>query len=83
MRPEVDENGLASVWGIVGGARKISVDAEIIIYAVVDILAKPIFGLMLLLNHRQMPDTKVEIGGYWAYGLATEGRIRIGDDHDA
>merc|ERR1711964_234880 len=36
------------VWGIGDGARKWSVDAEIIAYAVLDVLAKPVFGFWLL-----------------------------------
>ena len=40
-----------SVWGIADGARIASVDAEIICYAILDILAKPVFGFWLLLTH--------------------------------
>lgn len=49
-------------------------------YAVLDVLAKPVFGLWLLLSHRSVPETNVELGGWWAHGLSNEGRIRIGDD---
>ncbi|KKY34025.1 putative opsin protein [Diaporthe ampelina] len=70
------------VWGFADGARKASVDSEILAYAVLDILAKPIFGLWLLISHRSIPETNVEIGGYWAHGLSNEGRIRIGDDEN-
>ncbi|KAF3767222.1 hypothetical protein M406DRAFT_79672 [Cryphonectria parasitica EP155] len=68
------------VWGFADGARKTSVDGEILAYAILDVLAKPIFGLWLLLSHRSVPETNVEIGGWWAHGLSSEGRIRIGDD---
>lgn len=55
-------------------------DAEIIAYAVLDILAKPVFGFWLLMAYRQMPETNVDVGGYWSQGLGTEGAIRIGDE---
>jgi len=71
-----------SVWGIADGARKVSVDGEIIAYAVLDILAKPVFGTWLLLTHMRMPETNVELGGFWSEGLGGQGRIRIGDDDD-
>jgi hypothetical protein len=58
------------------------VDTEIISYAVLDVLAKPIFGIWLLLAHRRIPETNVELGGYWSQGLGAEGTIRIGDDDD-
>ena len=69
-----------SVWGIADGARKASVDTEIMIYTVLDFLAKPVFGFWLLLSHRAMPETNIDLGGYWSHGLATEGRIRIGEE---
>lgn len=74
---------IPSVWGIADGSRRASVDAEIVAYAVLDILAKPIFGFWLLIAHRQISETNVELGGYWSNGLGAEGRIRIGDDEGA
>lgn len=71
------------VWGVADGARHVSVDGEIIAYAVLDILAKPIFGLWLLLTHAKMPETNVELGGFWTYGLGGEGSVRLGDDDGA
>lgn len=71
------------VWGIADGARIMSVDKEIIAYAVLDILAKPVFGAWLLLAHTRMSESHVEVGGWWANGLNSEGRIRIEDDEGA
>lgn len=34
-----------------------SVDSEIIAYAILDILAKPVFGTWLLYTHDRMPST--------------------------
>lgn len=58
-------------------------DSEIIAYAVLDILAKPVFGTWLLFAHRKIAETNLDIGGYWSQGLGSEGRIRIGDDEGA
>jgi bacteriorhodopsin len=70
------------VWGIADGARKVTVDTEIIIYAVLDILAKVVFGAWLLIAHRKDSDTNVEVGGYWSNGLSANGRIRLADDEE-
>ncbi|KAH6692113.1 hypothetical protein BKA61DRAFT_637712 [Leptodontidium sp. MPI-SDFR-AT-0119] len=65
------------VWGIGDGARKWSVDTEIIAYAVLDVLAKPVFGFWLLFAHaKNVSSTE----GFWAHGLASEGTLRVGDD---
>jgi len=65
------------VWGIGDGARKWSVDAEIIAYAVLDVLAKPVFGFWLLLAHGRSVQA---IEGFWSHGLDSEGALRVGDD---
>jgi len=65
------------VWAIGDGARKWSVDSEIIAYAVLDILAKPVFGFWLLFAHGKAIQS---IDGFWSYGLAGEGSVRLDDD---
>jgi bacteriorhodopsin len=65
------------VWGIGDGARKWSVDTEIIAYAVLDILAKPVFGFWLLFAHGKSAQS---IEGFWSHGLNSEGALRVGDD---
>jgi len=69
-----------SVWGVINGSHKPSVDTEIMIYAILDLLAKPVFGLWLLLSHRALQETNIDLNGWWSHGLAAEGRIRIGDE---
>jgi len=64
------------VWGIGDGARHLSVDSEIIAYAVLDVLAKPVFGFWLLLAHRDAPT----IEGWWSTGIGSEGSVRLDDD---
>ena len=43
-----------SIWGVADGSRIASVDSEIISYAVLDVLAKPVFGMWLLFTHDSM-----------------------------
>jgi bacteriorhodopsin len=66
------------VWGIGDGARKWSVDTEIIAYAVLDILAKPVFGFWLIFAHAASNSPSIE--GWWSRGLNDEGAIRIEDE---
>ncbi|CAK3982387.1 family A G -coupled receptor [Lecanosticta acicola] len=70
------------IWGIADGSRHMNIDEEIISYAVLDILAKPIFGAWLLFTHSSMAETNIEIGGFWSHGLGAEGTIRVGDDDE-
>jgi len=71
------------VWGISDGSRKMSVDSEIIAYAVLDILAKPVFGAWLLITHARMPETNIDLGGFWTHGISSEGSLRLHDDDGA
>ena len=73
---------LYSIWGVADGSRKLDVDQEILAYAVLDILAKPVFGAWLLFTHMSMTETHVDIGGFWSHGLGSEGSIRVGDDDE-
>ena len=71
------------IWGFADGARHLSVDGEIIAYAVLDILAKPVFGIWLLATHARVPETNINLGGFWSNGLNREGALRLGDDDGA
>jgi bacteriorhodopsin len=75
-------NATCSIWGVADGSRKLDVDEEIISYAVLDILAKPVFGAWLLFTHSRTPEMNTEIGGFWSNGLSGEGAIRVGDDDE-
>ncbi|RYP93005.1 hypothetical protein DL770_000879 [Monosporascus sp. CRB-9-2] len=73
------------IWGFAQGARIASVDGEIIAYAVLDLLTKPVFGLWLLLTHdsdavRSTPS----LDGFWSEGLLSDGALRVGEEraHD-
>ncbi|KJX94507.1 unnamed protein product [Zymoseptoria tritici ST99CH_1A5] len=70
------------IWGVADGSRILDVDEEIISYAVLDILAKPVFGAWLLFTHSRTPEMHADLGGFWANGLNGEGAIRVGDDDE-
>jgi len=68
------------IWGISEGAHIISVDAEILAYAVLDVLAKPVFGFWLLFTHDSMSSTSPSVEGFWAHGFGDSGTLRVGDE---
>jgi len=70
------------VWAVAAGTRHLSVNGEIIAYAVLDVLSKGVFGAWLLFTHRQLPESHVTLGGFWAHGLNSEGTLRVGDDEE-
>jgi len=70
------------IWGIAAGTRHLSVDGEIIAYAILDLLAKGVFGAWLLYTHQRTPEAHVTVGGFWSHGLNSEGHIRVGDDDE-
>jgi len=71
------------IWGVADGARKLTVDREIIAYAILDILAKPVFGTWLLFTHARLPEAQLEVGGFWSYGFSNEGQLRLEEDEGA
>jgi bacteriorhodopsin len=70
------------IWGVADGSHRIGVNAEIIAYAILDVLAKPVFGFWLLSTHDAMASSSLSLDGFWAHGFAGEGGIRVGDDDD-
>lgn len=68
---------LSSVWGIADGSRQVNVDGEIIAYAVLDVLAKGVFGFWLLITHDSMAQTVPSIDGFWSNGISHEGTLRV------
>lgn len=61
----------------------VGLDAEIIGYAVLDVLAKPVFGFWLLFTHDSMSSTSPSLEGFWSKGFGGEGQLRVGDDDEA
>jgi bacteriorhodopsin len=70
------------IWAIADGTRKLSVNSEIIAYAVLDVLAKGVFGAWLLFTHNRLVEGNVALTGFWVHGFSSEGRIRVGDDEE-
>lgn len=70
------------VWGVADGSYKVSVDSEIVAYAVLDVLAKPVFGFWLLFTHDAMASSSFSLEGFWSHGISSEGGIHIGDDDE-
>jgi bacteriorhodopsin len=68
------------VWGLSEGGHVIDVDSEIIAYAVLDVLAKPVFGFWLLFTHDSMSSTSPSLEGFWAHGFGEQGTLRVGDE---
>ncbi|OAP62166.1 hypothetical protein AYL99_04369 [Fonsecaea erecta] len=71
------------IWGLAEGGHVIDVDSEIIAYAVLDILAKPVFGFWLLFTHDSMSSTSPSLEGFWSQGFGSQGTLRVGDDSEA
>lgn len=71
------------VWGIADGSQLAGVDAEIICYAILDVLAKPVFGFWLLFTHDSMSSTSPSLEGFWTNGFGSQGSLRVGDDDEA
>lgn len=68
------------VWGISEGSQITTVDGEIIAYAVLDLLAKPVFGSWLLFTHdRNLVRSTISLDGFWTEGLTGTGAIRVGE----
>jgi bacteriorhodopsin len=70
------------IWAVADGARIININGEVIAYAVLDILAKPVFGIWLLTAHDKKARSSPTLEGFWAHGASTEGALRVGDDQD-
>lgn len=72
------------IWAASEGTRKLTLNQEVLAYAVLDVLAKPVFGTVLLLAHRRTPDVGLTLDGAFSDGFGTrEGALRVGDDDEA
>lgn len=70
------------IWGVSTGSRRMSVNSEVITYAVLDILAVPVFGFWLLITHARS-SAAGSVNGFWSRGLNNEGALRLDDDEGA
>ncbi|KAF3934311.1 Opsin-1 [Dactylella cylindrospora] len=72
------------IWGISDISRYASPDITAIVYAVLDVLAIPVFGFWLLGSHRREKASQVDVDGVWAEGVGQrEGLLRVGEGNDA
>jgi bacteriorhodopsin len=69
------------IWGFADGSRNADVNTEIILYAILDVLAKAVFGYWLLFTH-DLYSSGTSLDGFWAHGLGRDGAIRVGDDDE-
>ncbi|KAL7622993.1 hypothetical protein AAE478_006672 [Parahypoxylon ruwenzoriense] len=67
------------MWAVADGARRVNIDGEIIAYAVLDALAKGVFGIWLLVAHDSMIRASPSIEGFWSNGISYEGALRVGE----
>ncbi|EEH18597.1 hypothetical protein PABG_07657 [Paracoccidioides brasiliensis Pb03] len=71
------------IWASSSNSRRMSIDAETIAYAVLDILLQGLFGYWLLISHDSMSAYSLNMDGFWAHGVGGEGNIRIGEEEGA
>lgn len=46
-------------WGVCEGGNIISPDSEAVFYGILDLLAKPVFGVLLLFGHRNIAPSRL------------------------
>ena len=56
----------------------VGLDAEIVGYAILDVLAKPVFGFWLLFTHDSMSSTSPSLEGFWTNGWGSG--VRLDDE---
>jgi bacteriorhodopsin len=75
--------GYPIIWAASTHSRRMSVNAEIITLAVLDLLTQAVFGIWLLITHDNMQSKTMVIDGFWVVGINSEGTIRIGEGESA
>jgi len=59
-------------WIFTEGLRKLTVDWEIIIFAVLDVLTIPVFGSWLVFAHEKIPEARFKLNSFWTNGLGSD-----------
>ncbi|KAK6357318.1 hypothetical protein TWF718_001632 [Orbilia javanica] len=71
--------GYRVILGVSDFSGGISPDETVVVFAILDILAKPALGFWLVLGH-QKSNSQVELDGVWTEGFGhREGAIRVGE----
>ena len=60
------------VWITGIGVHKLSVDTEIYIYAVLDILTNVVFALWVNQIHTSIPESRFKLGSFWTHGMGAD-----------
>lgn len=71
-------------WGLAEGGNVISSDSEAIFYGILDVMAKPVFGALLLWGHRNIEPTRlgIHIRDYEeAGGIGNQNEKTVGNGH--
>lgn len=73
------------IWGVSDLGRSLSPNKVTLAYAVLDVLAKPVFGFWLLFGQGKANDSHLKVDGTWTEGFGQrEGLLRVGErDEDA
>ncbi|KAK6349849.1 hypothetical protein TWF696_006113 [Orbilia brochopaga] len=75
--------GYLVIWGVSDLSRTLSPDGEVIGFGILDLLAKPVFGLWLLFSYRKVREADVHVDGAWAEGFGhREGLLRVGGERE-
>jgi bacteriorhodopsin len=72
-------------WGLCEGGNYISPDSQAIFYGILDVLAKPVFGGLLIWGHRNIDPARLglQIHDYDEKDLELEERKKVGTDSEA
>lgn len=62
---------------------KMNVDAETVLFAILDIFAQGILGYWILIAHDSAAGTTMYLDGFWSRGIGNEGAIRITEEDGA
>lgn len=73
------------IWGVSDLGRSLSPNKVTLAYAVLDVLAKPVFGFWLLFSQGKANKSHLNVDGTWTEGFGQrEGLLRVGErDEDA
>lgn len=71
------------IWAASSNTRRMSVDAEIVVYAILDVLSQGILGYWLLVSHDSASPVTTNMDGFWSHGTGDEGNIRVGENEGA
>merc|ERR1712187_819180 len=66
-----------------GIALKMNLDAETVLFAILDIFTQGILGYWILIAHDSAAGTSLYFDGFWSRGIGNEGTIRITDEDGA